>query len=202
MTQSESNYYTEDSDVTVTSAQHPAASLEDQVWRPGQAGPYERYVAGGAEGHGWLLYFVDRFMVLEVWLDGEWQFTRWLDCQPLTRVQGAVLEHLTAFGYDQVSGMLSLGCVTRAAYPGAPDSSASVHRAFMIPGLDRIFTHPPRVQLGAMPVAVSGGGTQYRGLGPNTRISGLQGRFTGQDQLSAGELSRLAGRHAQSWRGA
>lgn len=188
MTQSEVNYYSENSDVTVIDPGYVPPPVGAD-WRPGRAGASERFVAGDATGHGWVLYFVDRFLVCELWTEGEWALTRWVDCSPLLRVQGT-LEHLVGFGYDAEQGLISLGCATRSA-----SGAAQVFDAFEVALPARGLGHPARVHLGGMPVALSGGGTQYRGTGRVVRP--LAGRFSGSTFLTQGEFARLAG---QQWR--
>lgn len=182
---SEINYYTEASGVTVQESSYPVPGQD--AWRPGLAGPFERVAAGSGEGDGWFLYFVARYLVLELWRAGDWVLTRHIDCAELLNVTGGQLTHMPALGYSLDDDLISLGCVT---VDQQGNKLASVHRNFLIPGLGQVWTHPPELYLGSMPVTVTGGETQWRTLGGEVR--GVGGRFMGRDYLSAGELSRIA----------
>jgi len=191
MSEGEVNYYTENSDVTLltspTQTQAPGTS-----WRPGLAGLTERVAMGSGDGNGWFVYFFERWLVIECWVDGQWEFTRRLDCTPLQDVQGSKHRHLIGMGYDLQNNMISLGCVSRDA--DNPDDARVVHGDFYVPNLNRVFAHPPVVHMGTVPVAVPGG-TQTRTI--NAKISTVGGRVSSKYYLSKGELARLSAREVK-----
>lgn len=190
---SEVNYYTPNSDVTWTVGSGPVFNEQHRNWRPGFAGPFERVAMGAAQGDGWFVYFVQHVVVLEVWVGGEWQFTRTLDLRALRKIPAPVLNrmrHVVGFGFDLDAGTVSLAVNSRSL--DDRQDSVTVYGTWQVANLAQVLAHPPRVHLGGMPVRLAGGETQYRTLDGD--VLPIRGRFTGRAPLTAGEFARLVGR--------
>lgn len=192
MTIGEVNYYTEDSDVTILGGDIAPEEVT-QDWRPGLAGYAERVAMGSGDGNGWFIYFFERWLVVEFWTDGQWEFTRRLDCSALQSINGTKHRHVVAFGWNLESNMISLGCVSRDV--DNPQDARIVHGDFYVRNLHSVFAHPERIYLGGS-IVDDGMKTVSRALGA-TNVKSIGGRVSSRNPLTKGELARQSGREVR-----
>ena len=160
------------------------------TWRPGKAGNSERAVMGSGTGTGWFLYFFRNYLVCEIWLNGDWMATRYLDCTEASKVPNAKY-HVAAMGYSLDDNLISLGCVSLDA---SSRRAGLIHEDFYIEGLGSFFAHPPQLHFGIVPVLASSG-TGVRYLNAEVRL--LDGEMNSDEYLTRGKLSVLAGKLMQ-----
>lgn len=193
MTQpAEANYYTENSDITILSGD-TNPQTPTQSWRPGLAGYTERVAMGSGDGNGWFIYFFERWLVVEFWSNGQWEFTRRLDCSPLQAVSGTQHRNVVAFGWNLQERLISLGCVSRNV--NNPDDARMVHQDFYVHNLHMIFAHPEKIYIGGAKL-YNGSSTGYKNLG-SSKVKSVGNRISSRNYLSRGELSKLSGREVK-----
>lgn len=189
----EVNYYTENSDITILSGESAPPTEPTVNWRPGLAGYTERVAMGSGDGNGWFIYFFERWLVVEFWSNGQWEFSRRLDCSSLQTISGFKHRHMVAFGWNIQDRMISLGCVSRNV--DNPSDARIVHADFYVPNLHLVFAHPERIYIGGSKV-FDGTATITKNIGAKS-VKSVGGRISSKNALTKGELARLSGREVR-----
>lgn len=160
-------------------------TLLDIPWSPGRAGPYERVLMGSGERHtaGWLVYAIDRSLVVEFWRDNTLVLSRQLDLSALTDDAQTGDRYLIAMGYDFTRGSVALGVSRRGAQP------KHVYRKWSSTALVGHGYRNPTLYLGGVPVEHSNGSTYSKSCWSWVRP--VDGGFTHEGLLTPGRLASL-----------
>jgi hypothetical protein len=163
----------------------PSLSSEQAGWTFGLAGPYERVLMGSGERDvaGWLVYALDRSLVVEFWRDNQLVFTRQLDLSSL--IHGARLgdRFLVALGYDYRKGKVALGVSRRGANPH------HVYRNWNAAPIKGHGYRHPTLYLGAVPVRHDNGALYSKSSW--SWVCPVDRGFVHEHFLSPGNLARL-----------
>ena len=161
-------------------------------WRPGRAHSYERFLFGsGVTGgvlDGWIVYAIERVIIVEFWSQGIQIANRSLDCAELLDVPdsstgASTLEHVIGLGYDFEKGLVSLGVSVNGA-----GGSHVVHKEWTVPALVGFGYQHPRVGIGGAPLDYLNGAGQRSSWG---LVKPIQGVFTDSEYLTRGKLTEL-----------